>query len=129
VLAPLGPDGTLRFRRRIIDLASDTPIDEPTELADSNSILIADGSFMQRRHRASWDIVIFVNTSFDEALRRGIARDAAQFGGRAEAAKRYAHRYHAASRMYIDEVEPAQIADFIIDNDAPSRPRLYRTSV
>lgn len=129
VLRPLGPSGSLAFKRRIIDLASDTPVDEPAELANSDSILIADGSFMQRRHRGSWDIVIFVNTSFDEALRRGIARDARQFGGRAEAAKRYTHRYHAASRMYVNEVDPVRAADFIIDNDDPSSPRLYRAAV
>lgn len=126
VLRPLGPNGTLAFRRRIIDLGSDAPVDEPAELAAPNSILIVDGSFMQRHHRSDWDVVIFVNTSFDEALRRGIARDAAQFGSPAEASQRYAHRYHAASRMYIDEVDPARAADLIIDNDDPSTPRLRR---
>lgn len=129
VLQPLGPDGNRAFRRRIIDLASDTPIDEPAELAAPDSILVVDGSFMQRHHREQWDAVIFVNTNFDEALRRGSARDAEQFGGHAEAQQRYAHRYHAASRMYIDEVHPVQTADFVIDNDDPSSPRLYRNSV
>ncbi len=128
VLRPLGPNGNLEFRRRIIDLASDTPIVEPAELATSDSILIADGSFMQRHHRRSWDVVIFVNTGFDEALRRGSARDAEQFGGHAEAEQRYAHRYHAASHMYIDEVDPIHAADFIIDNDDPSSPQLYRSA-
>lgn len=127
VLTPLGPNGNRAFKRRIIDLASDTPIDEAHELAPSDSILIADGSFMQRHHRGSWDVVIFINTSFEEALRRGIARDAEQFGGHAEAAKRYADRYHAASHIYIDEISPARTADVIIDNDDPSTPRLHRT--
>lgn len=129
VLKPLGPNGNREFRRSIIDLASDTPIDEPADLAAPDSILVVDGSFMQRHHRENWDAVIFVNTSFDEAMRRGIARDAEQFGGPAEAQQRYAHRYHAASRMYIDEVSPAQAADFILDNDDPSRPRLRRNSM
>jgi uridine kinase len=128
VLTPLGPDGDLLFNRRIIDLASDTPIDEPAELAPPDSILIADGSFMQRHHRPSWDMVVFVKTSFDEALRRGINRDAEQFGGRDAAKQRYVDRYHAASRMYVDEIDPIQTADFIIDNDDPSSPRLLRTS-
>lgn len=128
VLIPLGPDGNRLFCRRVIDLASDTPIDEPAERAPSDSILIADGSFMQRHHRASWDVVIFVNTSFDEALRRGIDRDATQFGGHAAAEQRYTHRYHSAARMYIDEVNPIQAADFVVDNDDLSSPRLHHTS-
>lgn len=128
VLRPLGPNGDLAFKRRIVDLAADTAIDEPTEMAPPDSILIADGSFMQRRHRESWDVVIFVNTSFAEALRRGLDRDADQFGGRDAAEQRYAHRYHAASRMYVDEVAPARTADYIIDNDDPFSPRLRRAS-
>jgi len=129
VLKPLGPNGNGAFRRRIIDLASDTPIDEPAELATSGSVLVVDGSFMQRHHRENWDVVVFVNTSFEEALRRGCARDAEQFGGQAAAQQRYAQRYHAASRLYIDEVNPAQAADIVIDNDDLSNPRLYRNSI
>ncbi|OBK34428.1 hypothetical protein A5658_11210 [Mycobacterium sp. 1245111.1] len=128
VLEPLGPNGNLRFSRRIIDLMSDIPVDEPTERAERDSILIADGSFMQRRHRASWDAVIYVNTSFHEALRRGIDRDAEQFGGEAEARRKYAERYHAAARMYIAEVNPEQVADFVVDNDELAAPRLHRSS-
>lgn len=126
VLKPLGPGGDLLFRRRIIDLASDTPIDEPAGLAAPDSVLVVDGSFMQRHHRKNWDVVIFVDTSFEEALRRGTHCDAKQFGGYGEAQRRYADRYHAASRMYIDEVDPAQAADFVIDNDDLANPRLYR---
>ncbi|WP_342314640.1 GNAT family N-acetyltransferase (plasmid) [Mycobacterium avium subsp. hominissuis] len=129
VLQPLSPGGDRLFSRRVIDLASDTVIDEPPERAAPESILIADGSFMQRHHRSSWDVVVVVNTSFDEALRRGINRDAAQFGGHAAAEQRYAQRYHAASHMYIDEINPLQSADFVIDNDDPTHPRLHRTSV
>lgn len=126
VLEPLGPKGDRLFRRRIVHLASDTTVDEPAELAPSDGILVVDGSFMQRHHRRSWDAVIYLNTRFDEALQRGIDRDAAQFGGRTEAERRYVQRYHAASRMYIDEINPAQTADFVIDNDEPSKPALHR---
>lgn len=126
VLEPLGPHGDLMFRRRIIDLASNTAVDEPAEHAPADGVLIVDGSFMQRHHRRSWDVVIFVHTSFDEALRRGIGRDAAQFGGAVEAEERYAQRYHAASRIYVDEMNPAQTADFVVDNDNPSQPQLHR---
>lgn len=90
VLEPLGPNGNLLFYRRIVDLESNTPINEPAEVAPPDGILIADGSFMQRHHRRSWDVVIYLNTSFSEALRRGLNRDAALFGGRIEAERRYA---------------------------------------
>ena len=126
VLKPLGPEGDRRYRSRIIDLASDAPIEDPPESAAPGAILIADGSFMQRHHRDDWDGVVFVDTSFPEALRRGIERDGAQFGGAAAAEERYAQRYHAASRMYVDEVDPARSADFVVDNDDPTHPQLHR---
>lgn len=126
VLEPLGPNGNRLFNRRIVDLESDTPINEPAQVAPADGILIADGSFMQRHHRRSWDAVIYLNTSFSEALRRGLDRDAALLGGRTEAERRYAQRYHAASHMYIEEIDPFHAADFVIDNDDPSNPQLHR---
>lgn len=126
VLGPLGPAGNRTYRRRIIDLASNALISEPPEIAKSDAVLITDGSFMQRHHRDDWDAVIFVNTSFPEALRRGILRDADQFGGKAAAEQRYIQRYHAAARLYVDEVNPARAADFVLDNDEIATPELHR---
>jgi uridine kinase len=122
---PLGPQGNRRYRRRIIDLASDTPINEPRESASPDCILIADGSFMQRHNRSDWDSVVYVNTSFPEAMHRGIERDAEQFGSVA-AEQRSAQRYHAAARMYVREINPGLNADFVIDNDDLCHPQLHR---
>jgi len=126
VLEPLGPDGNRVYRTRMIDLASNTLINEPPEIAEPDDVLVTDGSFMQRLHRNDWDAVIFVNTSFPEALRRGILRDADQFGGTAGAEQRYTQRYHAAARLYLDEINPAHAADFVLDNDDLATPLLRR---
>lgn len=62
VLDPLGPGGDRRYRERIIDLASDTPVDEPPVTAARDAVLIVDGSFLQRD--LAWDEVVFVDTAF-----------------------------------------------------------------
>jgi uridine kinase len=124
VLLPMGPHGDRRYRTRIIDLASDEPIDEPPRVAPADSVLIVDGSFLQRPEIAEhWDFRIFVNTSFATALARGIARDAAAFGGEADALVAYQSRYHAAARLYIDAVHPAERATVVVDNDDLDHPK------
>ena len=109
VLLPLGPGGNGRFRARIIDLATDRAIDEAPVQAPSDAVLIVDGSFLQRTElSAHWDYRVFVNTSFDVALARGLARDAASLGGEDAARTAYQSRYHAAARLYISDRRPAE---------------------
>jgi uridine kinase len=124
-LLPLGPDGDRRFRTRIIDLPSNESVDEPPEVAPDDSVLIVDGSFLQRPEIADhWDCCIFVNTGFDISLARGVARDAAALGGKANALFAYQSRYHAAARLYIDAVHPADRATVVVDNDDLDHPKL-----
>lgn len=124
VLSPLGPGGDRRYRPAIIDLFTDTPVDEPPHVADPRSILVVDGSFLQRDLSDLWDVVVFVNTSFETAKARGTLRDAAQFSSPVDAEDTYRTRYHAANRLYLDEVQPAIRADVVIDNDDIDHPIL-----
>lgn len=125
VLIPLGPGGDGRYRDRIIDLASDQRIDAIPIKAPTDAILIFDGSFLQRPDLVSlWDYRIFVNTSLAVARTRGTHRDAQQLGGLAQAQLMYDLRYHAAARLYLDAVRPAEVATLVVDNDDLSNPGL-----
>jgi uridine kinase len=126
VLRPLGPGGDRRYRRRVLDLASDVPVaDEPWVEADLDAVLVVDGSFLQRPGVAyHWDVPIFVDTSFATALARGIGRDADDLGGPAAAEKADIERYLAAGRLYVESVHPAEQAAVIVDNEDPAHPAL-----
>ncbi len=51
----IGPGGTLRYRDRIIDLATDEPADSWAQ-ATPETVLVVDGSFLQREElRDHWD--------------------------------------------------------------------------
>lgn len=127
VLVPLGPDGSRAYQQRIIDLPTDEPIDEPPILAPPDAILIVDGSFLQRPElRSQWDLVVFVHTGFDTAKDRGSHRDATAFGGVEAARQAFDNRYHAASRRYLVDVDPAATADIVIDNNDIDHPALIR---
>ncbi|WP_188136009.1 gamma-glutamylcyclotransferase [Lentzea indica] len=124
VLEPLGPDGDRKYRQRIIDLPSDTPIDEPQVLAPEDLVLVVDGSFLQRE--LVWDEVVFVDTPFDVARDRGTRRDTELLGGLDQAQRAFDQRYHAASRRYLDEVGPAARASVVLGNSDVANPVLRR---
>ena len=127
VLDPLGPGGDLHYRRRIIDLAADTVIEEPSTVAAVDSILVVDGSFLLRPELAGgWDQSIYLDADFAVARERGARRDAELFGGVEQAARAFEARYHAACRRYLAEVDPAAHATVLVGHDDPEHPVLRR---
>ena len=126
LLAPLGPGGSLRYRDRVIDLATDEPV-ESWDAAAADTVLIVDGSFLQRPEIAPyWDEVIYLQVEFPVAFDRGVAREAEALGGKDAAALAFTERYHAAGRRYVREIDPGRRASIVVDNDRIDRPRLIR---
>lgn len=118
VLVPLGPGGSRSYREGVIDLQSDRRLDSAPRRASKDAILIVDGTFLQRPPLDEhWDRTIFVDTDFDTARARGIERDAEHLGGRERADEAFHLRYHAASRIYVDDVNPKTRATFVVDNN------------
>jgi uridine kinase len=125
VLIPLGPGGDRRYRPSIIDLATDTPTDERLLIAPADAILIVDGTFLQRPELLGhWDERVWVETSFSLARRRGTARDAASLGGQEQTERLFDARYHAACRLYVNAVHPAERATVIVENNDLTNPGL-----
>jgi len=126
LLGPLGPDGNRHYRRPVFDVATDTPVASPTEIAPLNAILLLDGIFLLRRELIDlWDFSVFVAVPFAETRRRAIARDGVLLGGEDEVLHRYAVRYMPGQQLYFDEAEPQARADVVIDNTDPARPALH----
>lgn len=123
VLEPLGPGGDRRYRRRVMDLATDQLVDEAAIEAPADLVLVVDGTFLQRAELAGcWDVVVFVDTGFSVAEDRGARRDAAAFGSEDAARAAFRARYHAACRRYVAEVGPAASADVVLHNDDLAHP-------
>jgi uridine kinase len=127
VLVPAGPGGDLSYRLRHHDLASDQVLEEDLLTAPPDAIILVAGSFLLKPELDGlWDEVIFVETSFDEARRRGSLRDSSLFGGLGRAQHAFDTRYHPASRRYLAEVAPQDRATVIIGNDDLAQPQLRR---
>ncbi len=125
VLRPLGPGGSCRIRRRVHDLVADEPVDEPVEALPVDTVVLVDGSFLQRPEFASlWDFRIFVDTDPAVARARSVVRDAELLGGERQAAELFDVRYAPAFRLYAELADPVRTADVVMDNDDVDRPRL-----
>lgn len=111
----------------IHDLEKDELISvEPIPLS-RDSVMVTDGAYLFKpNYRDHWDLKIYLRTDFDTARSRGAARDAPLLGGMEATLEKYAKRYHWASRLYIEENNPEQLADLVIDNTDLAEPRLCR---
>ncbi|MGF0311418.1 hypothetical protein [Rhodococcus sp. IEGM1428] len=73
----------------------------------SGKSTVVDGTFLHRPPLPDyWDYTVFVDTPMDVARARGTVRDADALGGEVAAGIAFDQRYHAACRVYLDEVDP-----------------------
>jgi uridine kinase len=127
LLDPLGPGGDGRYRTAVIDLAADVPVEEAPVAAPPGSVLVVDGSFLQKPAlRDGWDLVVYLRASFEAAEERGARRDADLLGGLDAARSAFRTRYHAAQRRYLAECDPEAHADVVVDVEDPAHPILIR---
>ncbi len=123
LLAPLGPDGSRRFRRAVFEYRKDTPVDVPLEVAAPDAVLLLDGVFLHRPElRTHWDLSLFLDATFDVAMRRAAARG----GGSPDPEDAGNRRYVEGQRLYLSECDPISLATVVIDNNDLERPRLMR---
>ena len=83
---------------------------------------IADGVFLHHPDlRDLWNLTIFLAVDRNVALERALARDESWMEN---ARDRYATRYVPGETRYLAEVDPESLADIVVDNTDPHRPRL-----
>lgn len=123
LLAPLGPNGSLRYLSAVFDYRADSETQLPVLAAESNAVLLCDGVFLLRSELARyWDFTIFVEASFETTISRAERRDAAMMGSVEEVRRRYEQRYIPGQNLYFAESRPKERADVVVDNDDPSNP-------
>ena len=111
-----------RVRTRIFDHVHDLPVDEPPQAVQPGSVLLVDGICLHTPElRDGFDLTVWLAADRAVALERAIARDSAWTEN---ARERYATRYVPGETRYLDAVGPERLADLLVDNTDPARPRL-----
>ena len=128
LLQPLGPGGSLMFRRAVFDFRSDEPVETPQERAQDDAVLIFDGVFLLRPElRELFDFSIFLRVDLKIALDRAEARDLPLFGTAEAVRRRYQTRYFPGQQLYLEQVRPELLASVVINNNDPMRPIVEHT--
>jgi uridine kinase len=127
LLEPLGPGGSLAFRRAVFDFRTDSGVDAPLERTEPHAILLLDGVFLLRPQlRKHFDFSVFLHADFNITLARAEERDADLFGNAEEVRRRYRERYIPGQRIYLTTVQPERWASLVIDNNDPAHPFMQR---
>jgi uridine kinase len=110
-----------------MNLRGTTAIDSEVHVAPEDTILIADGGFLQKPALAPlWDLVIYLHVEVADVLRRGTTRDQAWMDSAEAAAERYRTYYIPGEELYLAEVRPVEKADIVVDNRDFRAPRITR---
>ncbi|MEV0287520.1 MULTISPECIES: uridine kinase [unclassified Kribbella] len=124
LLTPLGPRGDRRYTTGLMDPSAQIVLDRPAAVAAEDAVLLVDGAFLQRPELdAHWDLRIYVDVTFDEVLRRGIARDQAWMPSAEAAEHRYRTKYIPGEKLYVAQVQPQARAEILLDNQDPAEVR------
>ena len=123
LLIPLGPKGDLQYQKASLDLEKDEYIQSELQIATKDMILIVDGTFLFKKDLIDlYDFKVFVKTDFEEARKRGAKREEQTFGSYEKAEDIFTNRYHAASKLYLEQHEPELHADVVVLNNNLKNP-------
>ena len=117
LLAPLGENENLQYKKAIFDFKTDSEVVLPVETANKDSILIMDGVFLFRPELTDyWDLKIFIEADFKITVSRATKRDGYYLGSEQEILDKYNQRYVPGQQLYFHEAHPQETADIIIEN-------------
>jgi uridine kinase len=125
LLEPCGPQGSGRCVLCSIDPLTQRDHSSVVVQAPPDAVLIVDGVFAFRPQiNQHWDLRIWLDVDPEVSIQRGIARDQDREGTEAEPLHR--RRYLPAEHLYMAEVDPARLAEVVVDKTMFDHPRIIR---
>ena len=119
LLEPMRGPGTYRYRTSVYDIRRTRPDLSPVLEADRDSILLVDGLFLFIGQLIRyWDLAVFVDTTVETCIARAKQRNQEGLANADAVEARYRSRYVPGYRMYLEQVDPQAIADFVVSNEA-----------
>jgi phosphoglycolate phosphatase len=123
ILKPLRDNGVLDMTLNCLDLDSNKYENERRYSISQKGILLIEGTLLFRSPIIEYlDAKIFLQISFNEALRRAEIRDIPRYGEKI--LEEYKTRYLPAQERYFRECHPIKIADVVIDNSDWTTPKI-----
>jgi len=117
LITPLQRDRSVKVCARLVEETDDRYQQRRFAFMDID-VVIVEGIFLfKRRFREAFDLKIWVDCSFEKALKRALSRG--QEGlGRAATIGAYNRIYFPAGHCHFEVDDPVDLADLIISNEA-----------
>jgi len=124
LLIPLGPSGTLRYRRAVFNYRIDSGVTTTFETARKDAILLFDGVFLHRPELLSyWDLSFFLEAPLEITIPRVATRD----GSSPDVSAPENRRYVDGQQFYLQTCKPQSAATIVINNENLSSPEIVTT--
>jgi len=121
LLGPLGPGGSLLYRRVVFDYRTESEVAITSELAPPDSMLLFDGIFLHRPElRPYWDFSIFLDAPFEVTVPRAALRD----GSSTDLNAAENRRYLEGQKLYLKQCQPRRAATIVINNEDLMSPEI-----
>ncbi|MEM6892680.1 MAG: AAA family ATPase [Bacteroidota bacterium] len=118
LLFPLGKEGNKKYRTSTYDVQKSKTNYSEQKRADPETVLIFDGLFLQvPQLRNFWDMVIYVEANYDTCILRAKERNQEKRHSQNEIEQAYLKRYVLGFELYLQEIDPRNKADFIINTE------------
>jgi uridine kinase len=107
--------GDIEVPTRLFDYRNDVFLYREPATVSAESIVLFEGVFLGRPElRGFWDYRIYLDISFETSFARGVKRDA-WMGDRVR--EKYLQRYMPGQRIYLDQCDPRESADLVINGE------------
>lgn len=127
VLDPMGPGGCRFYMDAIFNLRDNMPLPSVFKRAHDEAVLVLDGVFLFRPElEDKFDYKVYLEADPEKILDRAVIRDRGCLGDSRMIADIYNRRYFPAHKRYQREVDPAQKADVVINNNDPENPVIMK---
>ncbi|MFZ5966958.1 MAG: hypothetical protein ACOYVK_07260 [Bacillota bacterium] len=115
ILHPIHHGGYLNKELTLLNLDTDTYINEKHYYVDRGTIVIVEGVLLYRAPIDQYfDYRIFLHIDFPEVLRRAEQRDVPKYG--VEFLERYHKKYIPVQEKYLSMYQPKEKSNLVIDN-------------
>ena len=126
LLDPAGPAGSGVVALCAIDPITQIDHSQIVVQVPNDGILIVDSVFAFRPElNGCWDLRIWMEIDPELSVQRGLARNPVSYGAE-DAEVVHRDRWLAGEQLYIAEINPRALADFVIDNRDLDNPVLLR---
>lgn len=105
---------------------ADAPVDRRAVIS-ADTMVVVEGVFLfDCPVLPLLDLKVYVRADFETTLQRVQIRDCHIFGSADAVVQRYRTKFIPGQRIYLQEVQPEQLADIVVDNDDFERPLIVK---